>query len=59
VTVIHDENGTGESAYIVRDHSELLKMLDEQMKFSGRLSNEEVKMELAAAAKNNNGEEEV
>jgi len=57
--VIHDENGTGESAYIVRDHNELLKMLDEQMKFSGRLSNEEVKMEIAAAAKNSNGEEEV
>ena len=60
MTVIHDENGRGESAYIVRDHNELLKMLDEQMKFSGRLSNEEVQMEIAAAAKNNNnGEEEV
>jgi len=26
--VIHDENGKGETAYIVRDHNELLKMME-------------------------------
>ncbi len=60
MTVIHDEGGRGESAYIVRDHSELLKMLEEQQKFSGRLSKEQIKTELAAAAARNlkDGEEE-
>ncbi len=59
MSVIHDENGKGESAYIVRDHSELLKMLESQKMFTGQMSHSEIQMELAAAAKNNTGEEEV
>lgn len=60
MSVIHDENGKGESAFIVRDHSELMKMLESQKMFSGQRSHAEVQMELAEAAKNsNNGEEEV
>jgi hypothetical protein len=59
VSVIHDENGKGESAYIVRDHNELLKMMESQNMFSGQRPREEIQMELAAAAKNKEGEEEV
>jgi hypothetical protein len=43
----------------VRDHSELLKMMETQKMFSGQRSYDEIQMELAAAAKNTNGEEEV
>ncbi len=59
VSVIHDETGKGESAYIVRDHNELLKMMEAQNMFSGQRPRHEVQMELAEAAKNNGGEEEV
>lgn len=59
VSVIHDENGKGETAYIVRDHNELLKMMEQQNMFSGQRPHHEIQMELAAAAKNKDGEEEV